>query len=119
MLAPAAPPTALVVDDDAATRNLARLVLLTEGFDVLEAPGGAEALRVAAAHPGPIRLLVTDLHMPGMDGRELAQRFRALRPDLRVLTLSGDPGAEVDGPFLAKPFSLNDLAQKVREALGG
>jgi Response regulator receiver domain len=98
VIAPGAPPTALLVDDENRVRNLARLVLLPEGLDVPDAPAAEGALLVAAAHPSDIRLLVTDLRMPGMSGRELGGRLRARRPGLRVLYASGDPWAEVPGP---------------------
>ena len=92
---------------------------------MLEAGDGAEALRVATQHPGPIHLLLTDVVMPGLGGRQLAERLSALHPAARVLYVSGYPDdavvqrgireGEVD--FLQKPFSPSVLAQKVRDVL--
>jgi CheY-like chemotaxis protein len=105
-------------------RALARHVLRDCGYTVLEAPDGEEALRVAAAHTGPIDLLATDVVMPRLGGRELAERLLPQRPGTRLLYLSGyanDP-RQLGSPggasgFLQKPFMPRDLAQKVRELL--
>jgi PAS domain S-box-containing protein len=126
---PAPPPapaaTLLVVEDDAMVRSLTRLALEQRGYRVLVAAGGPDALRLAGAHEGPIDLLVTDVVMPGMGGREVAERLAAARPGLRVLFLSGYiddaalrqqvAGAEVG--FLQKPFTPTALAREVRQAL--
>ena len=117
--------TILLVEDEEGVRDLTREILETSGYRVLEARHGAEALRVGEQHPGPVHLLVSDVVMPQMDGRELADRLRALRPDLRVLFMSGytadalghhsalDPGTNL----LPKPFSPDALARRVREVL--
>jgi len=117
--------TLLLVEDDEPGRVYARRVLEARGYRVLTAAHGPEALEVAAAHDGPIDLLVTDVIMPGMSGRELADRLVATRPGLRVLYVSGytensvvhhghlEPGVA----FLVKPYSPDDLARKVREVL--
>jgi CheY-like chemotaxis protein len=92
---------------------------------VLEAGDGLQALRLAQEHRGPLELLVADVVMPGLDGRGLAEQLRALRPEVKVLYLSGytDDAVVRHGvsreavPFLQKPFSLATLAQKVREVL--
>jgi len=118
----------LVVDDDAAVRTAAARVLARRAYTVLAAGDGLEALGLAERHPGPIHLLVTDVRMPGMDGRELARRFRAARPEARVLLMSGyedppegaagAPAADGDAaPVLQKPFTLDALTAHVRGAL--
>jgi PAS domain S-box-containing protein len=119
--------TVLLVEDDASVRKLAREILRISGYAVLEAPEGQAALALAAAHPGPIQLLVTDVVMPGIDGREVAERLVRLHPEARVLFLSGytdDAIAEhgVAGPatpLLHKPFSPAVLARTVRAVLDG
>jgi CheY-like chemotaxis protein len=78
--------TVLLVEDEEVVRSLARRALVESGYTVLEASGGAEAVELAAEHPGPVDLLLTDVVMPGMSGRELADRLRALRPEMRVLS---------------------------------
>ena len=118
--------TVLLVDDEAATRRLFRLALERQGFTVLEAGGGPEALREVVRHPGTIDLLATDVDLPELDGCELARQLRLMRPGLRVLYLSGDGkeclsehGAEESAAFLQKPFASEALERKVRELLGG
>jgi two-component system, cell cycle sensor histidine kinase and response regulator CckA len=129
--APAAPAsvrgteTVLVVEDDATIRNIVRKVLTAQGYAVLTASDGHDAERVASAHAGAIDLLVTDVVMPGLNGRQVAERLVAKRKGLRVLYLSGytddaivnhgvlDPGVA----FLQKPFTPTVLARKVREVL--
>jgi CheY-like chemotaxis protein len=109
-----------VVDDELVVRSLVGDVLRTSDYTVLEAPGGPEALRLAARHPGPLDLLVTDVLMPGMDGRALAAALRPARPGLRVLYMTGfaDSGEVGNGaPVLEKPFSLTGLVEKVRGLL--
>ncbi|HEU4763454.1 MAG TPA: response regulator [Gemmatimonadales bacterium] len=119
--------TLLVVEDEDAVRRITRRVLQQQGYHVLEAAGGDDAIRIATASPEPIHLLVTDVVMPGMGGRDLAERLRALRPGIRVLYLSGyaDDAAvrlgvvEARVAFLEKPYTVAALAQKVREVLDG
>jgi two-component system cell cycle sensor histidine kinase/response regulator CckA len=117
--------TVLVVDDEPAVRELARAVLERAGYTVLTAGDGEEALRVVAGHPGAIHLLLTDVVMPGMNGRQLAEALQAVRPALRVLYVSGytedallrrGVRAELDH-FLQKPYASAVLIQKVREVL--
>jgi signal transduction histidine kinase/ActR/RegA family two-component response regulator len=117
--------TILLVEDDPAVRGFVGRSLASHGHVVLEAPGGPEAIERAAAHEGPIDLLVTDVVMPGMGGPELAERLVATRPGLRVLFISGYAeghfGSAGPAPgtfYLAKPFSADLLARTVREALG-
>lgn len=117
--------TILLVEDEAMVRTLARHVLESHGYVVLEARDGAEALRLGAEHPDALDLVLTDVSMPGMSGRALAEQLRATRPDLRVLFMSGytdDAIAhhgvlEAGVPFVQKPFTARSLAEKVREAL--
>jgi len=118
--------TALLVEDEAAVRALGRRMLERRGYRVLEAASGAEALRHVDNHPDPIHLLITDVVMPGMSGRELARRLGDLRPGIKVLYLSGYTddalvrhGIESGEPFLQKPFSRDALAMKVRDVLDG
>jgi PAS domain S-box-containing protein len=119
--------TVLVVEDEEGVRNLARLALASFGYTVLMAEGGVEAIGMVERHPGPVHLLLTDLIMPGLNGRETAERLLALRPNLKVLYVSGytdeailhhgvlEPGMA----FLHKPFGPASLARKVREVLDG
>ncbi len=119
--------TILVVDDERAVRALVLRVLLRSGYCVLEAGNGEEALAVAERHRGPIDLLLTDVVMPRMGGRELAERLTAARPALRVLFVSGYTEDDVvrhgvsqdQVHFLPKPLSPSVLTQKVRDVLDG
>ncbi len=117
--------TVLLVEDEAQVRDLGREILEMHGYTVLEAPHGAQALQLSQQHVGPIHLMVTDVVMPHMSGRDLAERLMPLRPKMRVLYVSGytddaivhqgmlQPGT----PFLQKPFTPEALAQRVRELL--
>jgi signal transduction histidine kinase len=117
--------TILVVDDEPIVRALVVSTLKREGYRVLDADSGAEALRIAASVPGRIDLLLTDASMPGMSGADLATQLARSRRELRVLVMSGytaDPVA-VDGlcepvALLAKPFTPRDLRRKIRDVLG-
>jgi PAS domain S-box-containing protein len=114
--------TVLLVEDDSAVRKSARRVLGQCGYTVLQAGNGAEGLKVAHNHPGPIDVLVVDLVMPGMSGREVARRLRLVRPNLRVLYMSGYNRSEGDFDpetmvLFRKPFTGSALAQKLREVL--
>jgi CheY-like chemotaxis protein len=133
--APAAPParaadgpasgTLLLVDDDADFRTVAALILRRAGYEVLEAPGGAAALEAVQGHSGAIDLLITDMMMPGMSGRQLAQRFTQLRPGVRILYVSGvvdeasarEAISGENADFLEKPFEGEAFTSKVRELL--
>jgi PAS domain S-box-containing protein len=116
----------LLVEDDPGIRALMRKILLRQGFVVLEASSGEESLQLAEGHQGPIQLLITDLMMPEMNGREVSERLKAARPDLKVVFVSGytdDPmiqsGQLPEGTvFLQKPFTLGALLDKVRDVLG-
>ena len=117
--------TILLVEDEEAVRDLAREVLRGQGYTVLSARHGAEALLTAEGHGGSIELLLTDVVMPGMSGIELAGRLTALRPDIRILFTSGYAGDRLGhaGPggvppdLLQKPFTPETLARRVRQAL--
>lgn len=117
--------TILLVEDEQAVRLLARRVLEGNGYAVLEAADGLKAIELVRHYEGPIHLLVTDVVMPHMSGRAVADAVTSLRPTMKVLYLSGytanaivhrgvlDPGT----PFLEKPFTPGTLASKVREVL--
>jgi len=117
--------TVLLAEDEEAVRRLAREILSGNGYRVLEAGNGREALLLSEAHRGVIHLLLTDVVMPKIGGRELGERIRHQRPDLRILYMSGFTddailrgGVEENGiPFLQKPFTPEELARKVREVL--
>ncbi len=117
--------TVLLVEDEAAVRGLASRVLAERGYTVLEAPDAEAALTLAATHPGPIELLVTDVVMPGLSGPELAERLAADRPATRVLYMSGyaedhfgrSGTLAEDIAYLPKPFTADALAHAVRDAL--
>jgi two-component system cell cycle sensor histidine kinase/response regulator CckA len=115
----------LVVEDDDTVRGLTVLALSTYGYRVLEAGRGSVAIQLLEANPEPIDLLVTDVVMPGMSGRELAERLALIRPDLKVLFLSGYTDDAIvrhgilqeEVAFLQKPFTPTSLVRKVREVL--
>ena len=117
--------TLLVVDDDDTVRTLLREMLRTEGYTVLEARFNSGALMAAGGHKGHIHLMVADLMMPGVNGRELGRRLHTLRPDMRILYISGYPKdvvfgqglLEADTPFLEKPISADTLLGKIRTML--
>ncbi|MDB5049709.1 MAG: domain S-box protein [Fibrobacteres bacterium] len=135
--------TVLLVEDEEAVRTLVREILRMHGYDVLEARHGGEAILISQRHKGPIHMLLTDMVMANMSGKELAEHLKPLRPEMRVLFISGyseeavlngpgglRPSAPVEaggrdgGPvyadaFLAKPFTPKTLATKVREVLDG
>jgi CheY-like chemotaxis protein len=117
--------TILLAEDEEGIRALIRKILRREKYEVLEAASGEEALKIAAAHPGRIDLLVTDVMLTGITGRILAERMLERLPDLRVLYISGYTGDETvragaaprGSQFLQKPFTLGALVNAVREAL--
>ena len=117
--------TVLVVEDAASVRMVTRQVLERYGYAVLEAPNGDTALRLAAKHHGPIHLLLTDVVMPGLSGRQLAEQLAQLRPDMKVLYVSGYGDSavvhhgilEAGVAYLQKPFTPESLARRVRDAL--
>jgi len=119
--------TVLLAEDEEVVRTMGVEILEGFGYTVLEAAEPADALAHARTHDGAIDLLITDVIMPGMNGRALAEQVTALRPGIRVLYISGYPADFIsdravleDGVnFLQKPFSLRSLALKVRDALDG
>ena len=122
---PSGSETILLVEDDDRVRDLVLHILRAQGYTLLEALNGHEALRLAADHAGPIHLLLTDLVMPGINGQILSGQLCQTRPGLRVLFVSGytdnavahqgvlEPGVA----FLEKPFSPVALTRKVRQVL--
>ncbi len=117
--------TILLVEDEENLRRLARQSLENQGYRVIDAPDGATAIQISQAHKGPIHLLLTDVIMPGMNGRELADKVAPTRPDMKVLYMSGytenhigHNGTLDEGiTLLQKPFTLPALKAKVREML--
>ena len=117
--------TVLVVEDQDGIRDIVKESLRRNGYKVLIANDGEEALQMAAAYPDPIHLLITDLVMPNIGGRELAQRLTPQRPSMKVLFMSGyseQSALEIEATsqsatVLQKPFSLDALARNVRRVL--
>jgi CheY-like chemotaxis protein len=117
--------TILVVDDEVQVRTLARDILQGAGYQVLEAEDGEQALQLATSHPGPINILLTDIMMPGINGKELADKLLVGRPEVKTIFMSGraaevisDAGVLIPvDAFLAKPFTVERLLNKVRERL--
>ena len=117
--------TVLLVEDNKQVRHLAKSVLIRHGYQVLEAEHGAQALSILADQPQEIHLLLTDVIMPEMNGKEHFEQACAYAPDLKVIYMSGytdnviahqgvlDPGIA----FIQKPFTIQDLTEKVREVL--
>jgi DNA-binding response OmpR family regulator len=115
-----------VVEDQKAVRSFTMAALKQYGYHVIEASDGDEAIAVARQYSGEIHLLLTDVVLPGMNGKELSGKLRALRPNLKVLFISGytadviahrgvlDRGVA----FLHKPFSPGELATRIRDVLG-
>jgi two-component system cell cycle sensor histidine kinase/response regulator CckA len=119
--------TVLLVEDEESVRQLVAETLASRGYKVIEAENGEQALKLLAARPETIHLMITDVVMPGMSGRELARELLKARPHSKVLFLSGysedavlNQGVlEPETEFLQKPFTLQNLARKVREILQG
>src|SRR5713101_7125641 len=117
--------TILLVEDEKHLRRLARESLENQGYNVIDAADGTAAIRLSLAHLGPIHLLLTDVIMPGMNGRELANQISASRPEMKVLYMSGytqnhiDHNGTLDAgiTLLQKPFTLPTLKARVREVL--
>ncbi len=124
---PARGETILLVEDEDAVRRLVRNMLTRHGYVVLDAPGGDQAIRLFERHPDRVDLLLTDVVMPGMSGRELAARLRAIRPELKVVYMSGYTGdvlgdrsaLEPGTTLIPKPFSPRTLLRHLREVLAG
>jgi PAS domain S-box-containing protein len=123
---PQASGTILLVEDEESLRELSHRLLESMGYGVMEAANGADAIRIAGQCPDPIQLLITDVVMPGMSGRQLAELLLAMRSQMKVLYVSGHtedvivhhailkPGVA----FLQKPFTRDALAKKIQEVLG-
>ncbi len=117
--------TVLVVDDESAMLRMSTTALEALGYTVLAAQSPVDAIRLASTHPTPIDALVTDVVMPGMNGRDLANTVRMLHPEIRIVYMSGYAEPVLSGHglhasernFIAKPFALPALAAKVREAI--
>jgi CheY-like chemotaxis protein len=117
--------TILVVEDEEKVRKLAVRILSGQGYKVLEAPHGDDALLVCEQHEGPIHLMVTDVVMPNMSGHELAKRLKAFHPEMKVLYMSGYTDnaivhhgvLEKGVNYIQKPFTIERLARKVKEVL--
>ncbi len=117
--------TILLVEDEPAVRQSERECLLLSGYLVLEASDGEDALHLASEFKGPIHLMISDVVMPRMGGAKLAEQLRTLRPDLKVLFVSGyaeatvlrQGGIDLSTGFLQKPFSLKTLSRKIREVI--
>ncbi len=118
--------TVLLVEDEEALRSLVREFLESLGYSVLEAEGGAQAVALAKRHVGPLHVLITDVVMPGLSGRALAEQVRVARPEIKVLYVSGYPDdaivhhgvLEPGMHFLQKPFTIDLLARKLQVVLG-
>jgi two-component system cell cycle sensor histidine kinase/response regulator CckA len=118
--------TVLVVDDEEAVRRLACRMLTWTGYQALEASHGREAIATLEQHAAGIHLVLTDIKMPGMNGRELGRQVEQRWPGKPMLYMSGFASEvfqggllELGAPFLSKPFTQEDLAHKVRALLGG
>ena len=117
--------TVLLVEDEAGLRTLAQRILERQGYKVIAAASGVDALAAAARHPGPIELLLADMVMPGLDGRSVAEQLRRERGETAVLFMSGyaDEDVPVRGgvpagaPYIRKPFAPAELLRVVRETL--
>lgn len=117
--------TILLVEDEGNVRELLCQMLRSKGYEVLEAAQGEEALRLGKSCTKPIHLIITDMVMPQMNGRELARRLRALHPESKVLCMTGYAGNKIgstdvlekDAAFIHKPFSAEALSQKIRSIL--
>ena len=122
---PAAGETILLVEDEDPIRLLMRRMLEAHGYRVLEARNGYEAMALAEAHRAPIDLLLTDVAMPGISGFDVVDRVIAGHPEMKVLFITGQANHvvvrrglnESRRPFLLKPYTQVDLAQKIREVL--
>jgi two-component system cell cycle sensor histidine kinase/response regulator CckA len=122
---PPAGATVLLVEDDEGIRLLARLALESHGYTVLVAASGDQALEIARHHLGTIRVLVTDIQMPGIRGPDLAARIASLRPRIKILfmsgyldgTIAGQENLSPEAALLGKPFTIEALAEKVRQLL--
>jgi CheY-like chemotaxis protein len=117
--------TILIVEDNAEVRGLARRILQKQGYTLLEVQNGQEALQLVTQYPEPIHLVLTDMIMPGMNGKVLAEELLRRRPELKIIFMSGyanniiaEPGdLNSQSAFVQKPFSAKTLVQKIQAAL--
>jgi CheY-like chemotaxis protein len=108
----------LIAEDEVIIRNIARIVLEGEGYFILAAGDGAEALEISRKFPGPIHALLSDVRMPNKDGLQLREEILIERPGIKVLLMSGHVDAPVgDIPFLPKPFTPTVLKEQIRHLL--
>jgi len=110
-------PIILIVDDEPTIVDLVRIVLEAEGYSILAAANGEEALMLSRTFPGTIHLFLVDVDMPKLDGLQLRERLREERPATRVLLMSGRVPVAADQAFLPKPFGLAFLRTRVRQML--
>ena len=112
-------PVILIVDDDVMIRNIARITLEADGYFILAAHDGEEALHISRKFPGTIHALLCDVIMPKVDGLQLRERILTERPRIQVLLMSGyvDASPLINGPFLAKPFDPAVLKDRIRQLL--
>lgn len=117
----------LLVEDETPIRNLIFEILKNEGYKSIAFPNGLEGLQWVQTHPEPIDLVITDIQLPGMSGKELADRICLMRPQTKILFLSGyssfsvkdlNPCSNTDRHFLAKPFKLSELLAEVNRLIG-
>jgi CheY-like chemotaxis protein len=119
------PLTILLVDDEDSVRAIVVKILRRAKYNVLEAENGEAAIRIAETHPGKIDVVITDMYMPGLRGREVVERIAPTRPGLRALFISGYADQDVrtgvpeGANFLNKPFSGQELASAVEKVLKG
>jgi two-component system chemotaxis response regulator CheY len=111
--------TVLVVDDEESLRRVVARALTGVGFGVLEADNGASALRLLAAGDAGVHLVISDIHMPVMDGLAFARELRMRQPSLPILFITGRESPELVGEVLRKPFMPDDLLLAVARMLGG
>ncbi len=119
------PPLVLVVDDDAAVRGLVVSLLRAEKFEVVASERSQDALTTATNLERPLDLLITDVNLPGVDGRHLAVEISQVHPEMKVLYMSGMSRATLEslgvmsgGDLIEKPFELNEFVRLVRDTLG-
>lgn len=113
--------TVLLVDDEDLVRGVTRRMLERGGYDVLEASSARQALAIVKELHGAVKLLVSDIQMPGMNGIDLVAQLEREWPDIHILFISGhvgEHGSRIKHPILGKPFTMTDLLLKLDEVLG-
>jgi hypothetical protein len=109
----------LIADDEGPVRRAAVRILLSKGYNIMEASDGEEAVRVFSENPDTIELVFLDVTMPGLSGLEALDQIRQIRPDIKALVASGYPLDDVTGHFLAKPYSPIGLVRRIQDVLNG